>query len=634
MNASADRREDFTVPPASATQPPSARPAVLLGVASVLAALIIAVLAFRLARNESVSVHQQFYLRTARLFAAAGDQAVDKPDAEALRLLKELWESQDRPAPDAYICVVDDRSIMRLHSLAPQLVDSDPGDNPIFGNESQPECSLRELVAAQREYVGAYRSSLGESQIAAFAPIRSRGWMIGVHRSSDALLTEVRGNLFHLMTAFVIVCGVLMPVSLWLLQRRHLRLLQRSLAAERRARENEDRYRGVVAALAEGVVILDRAGRVIDCNRSAERILGMPREQLLQRASDDPGWQTVHEDGTPFPSDLYPANLALRTGEPQFDVVMGIRRPGDDQAWISINAQPLIGDDDQAPYGVVASFVDITRRRQTESELDRYRYQLEHLVRERTAQLEASQQQLRQSERLASIGTLAAGIAHEINNPLGLILLRLDDIRHSQNDAAAVESCLVAVAEDVNRCARIVKGVLRFARRESSEKWRNDLNQIVRAAVELTGDYVRENGVRLELDLAGELPPILGNATELEQVVVNLVQNAVHACAGEGRITLQTLRDTADVLLLVCDDGCGMTPEHRVRAFDPFFTTRFDQGGTGLGLSTCHGIVSDHGGSIDIDSQHGRGTMVTVRLPIAQESRCEGNPNGESAGRG
>ncbi|MCK6484031.1 MAG: PAS domain S-box protein [Phycisphaerae bacterium] len=634
MNASADRREDFIAPQALATLLPSARPAILLGFASVLAALIMAVLAYRLARNESVAAHQQFYLRTARLIAAAGDKAADRPDAEVLRMLHELWNSQADRAPDSYVCVVDGRSLMRLHSLAPQLVDSDPGDNPVLGNESQPECRLRELIAAQREYVGGYRSSLGQSQIAAFAPIRSRGWLVGVHRSSDALLREVRADLDPLMIAFVLVCGVLMPLSLWLLQRRHSRLLQRSLAGEHRARDNEERYRTVVAALAEGVVILDRAGRIIDCNRSAERILGLPRERLLRMSTDEPGWQTVHEDGTPFPSDTYPAIRALRTGEPQYDVVMGLRKPDGEQAWISINAQPLFGDDPTAPLGVVASFADITRRWRAEGELARHRDRLEQLVRERTAQLEASQQQLRQSERLASIGTLAAGIAHEINNPLGLILLRLDDIRHSLNDASAVESCLEAVAEDVNRCARIVKGVLRFARRESSEKWASDLNRIVRSAVELTGDYVREHGVRLELTLTDDLPPILGNDTELEQVVVNLLQNAVHACAGEGRITVQTRRDTADVVLMVCDDGCGMSPEHRARAFDPFFTTRFDQGGTGLGLSTCHGIVTDHGGSIDIDSQHRRGTMVTVRLPIAQESRCEGKLNGESAGRG
>ncbi len=133
-------------------------------------------------------------------------------------------------------------------------------------------------------------------------------------------------------------------------------------AVEALAREDE-RYRLMVGAMVEGVVIQDANGRILTCNGSAERILGLTREQMLERTSIDPRWQSIHEDGSPFPGDMHPAMVSLRTGLPLFDVTMGIRRPDGAVYWISVSTQPLMEPESTRPYAVVSSFYDITERR-------------------------------------------------------------------------------------------------------------------------------------------------------------------------------------------------------------------------------------------------------------------------------
>lgn len=229
-----------------------------------------------------------------------------------------------------------------------------------------------------------------------------------------------------------------------------------------------------------------------------------------------------------------------------------------------------------------------------------------------------AQANLRRSERLASIGTLAAGLAHEINNPLGLIALEVHHASRHANDLNVLMTSLGEIDGYVKRCARIVKSVLQFAREETTEKWAVSLNEIAENARDLTREKARQASISVELDLAPDLPQLTLNSTEMEQVFVNLIHNAIHASKSGARVRLTTRHDDGTVRALVSDEGRGMTEQDVQRAFDPFYTTRSHEGGTGLGLSTCHGIITDLGGSIRIDSKPGRGTTVTVMLPTAQ----------------
>src|SRR5262245_7946111 len=225
------------------------------------------------------------------------------------------------------------------------------------------------------------------------------------------------------------------------------------------------------------------------------------------------------------------------------------------------------------------------------------------------------EESVRRGERLASLGTFAAGVAHELNNPLGTILLAADSARSALHDSVGVALALDDILDDTRRAARIVKSVLQFANAEETERTLTDLGDCVRQAADLTRVHRREHGVALELRLADYGLDALANATEIEQLLVNLLRNAAEACEGGGQVWVEAEAEGDALLVTVSDDGRGMTAAEQARIFDPFFTTRLQEGGSGLGMSICHGIVEAHGGRIEIESCAGTGTRVRVRLP-------------------
>jgi signal transduction histidine kinase len=217
------------------------------------------------------------------------------------------------------------------------------------------------------------------------------------------------------------------------------------------------------------------------------------------------------------------------------------------------------------------------------------------------------------------VGTLAAGIAHEINNPVGSIMASAQFALMVKDDADGphqVEAALRSIVGEARRCGQIVKSVLKFAREETTERWPVDLNRIVDQARDHSMEMTRRYGATLELELADDLPEVLANPTEMEQLLANLIRNALQAGGYGIHVVVRTGVRGERVRLSVIDDGPGMPPEVREQIFDPFFTTRESSGGTGLGLSMVHGIVAGHEGTIAVNSEPGRGTEVRVELPV------------------
>ena len=231
----------------------------------------------------------------------------------------------------------------------------------------------------------------------------------------------------------------------------------------------------------------------------------------------------------------------------------------------------------------------------------------------------ALEEKLRQAEKLASLGTLAAGIAHEINNPLGIILMSAQEAEAIAKDSSACTGVLENLEEikgETRRCAAIVKSVLQFARQASSEKWLVEPQEVIDRVVAIMLTEAEQRGVTVCKKIKTPLQALLMNPTEIEQVLINLISNAIHASAAKSQVEVSAACVSGYLEIEVADRGAGISQKDLAKIFDPFYTTRRKEGGTGLGLSISHGIVSNHGGTLQISSAVGVGTTAIIKLPL------------------
>jgi signal transduction histidine kinase len=237
-------------------------------------------------------------------------------------------------------------------------------------------------------------------------------------------------------------------------------------------------------------------------------------------------------------------------------------------------------------------------------------------LRNQVEQIERSERLLMQAAKLASLGELVSGVAHEINNPLTVMLSRMDYLRDLNADGGVpseVTESIEVVRRHMNRIRKIVQDLLSFARPHPIERRWMELHDVVRRSTELIGLRLRTAGVSLRIDLPPDLPQLHADADRLEQVLINLVNNAVDAMPGGGALRISARQQGRDVVLAVSDTGVGIAEEDLKKVFDPFFSTKKGKG-TGLGLSISHRIVRDHGGQLWAESQPGRGSTFFISL--------------------
>jgi len=299
---------------------------------------------------------------------------------------------------------------------------------------------------------------------------------------------------------------------------------------------------------------------------------------------------------------------------------------------------PVRSDDE---FGRLAtSFNSMTvALRESQLELLEAARTLEHKVQERTRQLHVAQAEAARGEKLASVGMLAAGIAHELNNPLTGVLTFSHLIRQKMPDGSPDAEDMDLVIRETKRCAAIIRRLLDFARDKAPEKKFADINRVIEETVRFVERPAHLRDIEIKLDLDRELPQIWIDEDLIKQVIMNMLVNAQHAIDEEGSITVRSrrLREPRRLEpdkepgpmaeISVIDTGCGISEKNLQRIFDPFFTTKEVGKGTGLGLSVSYGIVSAHGGSIEVDSKVGEGSTFRIYLPL--ESKAP-----ESQGRG
>lgn len=238
-------------------------------------------------------------------------------------------------------------------------------------------------------------------------------------------------------------------------------------------------------------------------------------------------------------------------------------------------------------------------------------------------ELEVHQEQLVQSRKIAAVGTLTSGIAHELNNPINNIVLTAEALKEdfrqlNQEEALGLIQDILVQSE---RASEIVKGLLDFSRSEHPEFEPLDIAPVVHDTLKLVRNQLTLSGIQVEEDFPPGLPPFQGDRKSLQQVFLNLFINAIQAMLDGGTLTLKAYpaEDGQWLKVEVIDTGVGIDPEHLPRIFDPFYTTKQVGRGTGLGLSVTYGIVEKHGGHIEVESQRGKGSTFTVILPVHHE---------------
>lgn len=365
-----------------------------------------------------------------------------------------------------------------------------------------------------------------------------------------------------------------------------LRDMTQRKVAEQRLRESEERLQSLLGAM-EDVIwssSLDLS-TIYYVSPSVSAIYARPAEDFVTRPAL---WlEVVHPDDRPL------AEQALRdlraTGE--FDVEYRIIRLDGDMRWLH-DRRRVIEDDQGRSLRIDGIVSDITERKRLQA-------------------------QLRRTERVAELGTVASGMAHEIGTPMNVILGRAEYLMERTKEEP-VRKGLQTIVSQVERITRVMNQLLAFARRRPVEHRALDLRQTIEDNLEIFQERLAHNGITVETSFADACPSVHADADQMSQVLINLIMNAIHAMPDGGTLRLALAPDRDMVTLTVADTGHGMPREVIAKIFDPFFTTKEFGKGTGLGLTVVKGIIEEHNGTIHVESEPGKGTVFTMCLPIHQ----------------
>ncbi len=359
--------------------------------------------------------------------------------------------------------------------------------------------------------------------------------------------------------------------------------------AEEALRQSEERYRTILEEMEDSYFEVDLGGHLTFVNNSTCRSLGYSREELLGMSYKN---FTAEDD---IESVFGVFNEVYRTGTPNKGFPWKTVRKDGAQGFAETSVS-LLRDGKGDIIGFRGVGRDITMRKKIE-------------------------EQLILTDRLASIGQLAGGIAHELNNPLTAII-GFSDLLLGRDFPVDVKEDLETIDQEARRAVNIVKGLLAFAREQIGEKSLVDINTLIQGALQLRSYEQRISNIEVNAQFSPALPQVMGNGTQLQQVFMDIIVNAEHAMLetnGRGKITIVTEQVGDMVRTSITDDGPGISPNMMKQLFTPFFTTRDVGKGTGLGLSICHGIVTEHGGKIYAESESGEGATFVVELPISKE---------------
>ncbi|HEY9429727.1 MAG TPA: PAS domain S-box protein [Gemmatimonadaceae bacterium] len=382
----------------------------------------------------------------------------------------------------------------------------------------------------------------------------------------------------------------------------------RDITNERRASDavarSEARYQRLVETAPDAIFTVDMDGRFTSVNRALEDALGRSRAELVGRSFTE----VLDGSQVRIARQLFGETAAGRRAQAE----IRYRDTRGELCTGSVTATPVVEDGEIR--GCLGIIRDVTAERRLAD-------------------------QLLQREKLAAVGQLVSGVAHELNNPLAGVLAFAQLLESEPGSADEQREAIRAIHKEAKRAAKIVSNLLLFARERDPERTRTDLNAVMVDALELRRYVLRTQQVEVVTELDSALPAVWADPFQLQQVVLNFITNAEYALKGvdhEKRITLRTWFANSRVYASVADNGTGIESEVIDRVFNPFFTTKEVGEGTGLGLSISHGIIRQHGGHISVESAPGNGATFTVDLPLSPlaSAKPESGPAGARRGSG
>lgn len=389
---------------------------------------------------------------------------------------------------------------------------------------------------------------------------------------------------------------------------------------EEALRDSEARVHAILATAVDAIIVIDERGIVETFNPGAERMFGFSATEIIGRnvsfLMPEP-YRREH--------DAYVANY-LRTGHGR---IIGIGREvqGQRKDGSTFPAELAVSEAWLGERRVFVGIVrDVSERKEAERALQETNRQLAQTLealQSRSEEVRAASQQLWQAAKLATLGELAASIAHELNNPLAIVSLRVEALLAQTPADDPKRHALEVVNQEVERMGNLVANLLQFSRRGQHQVSTLDVRDELAKTLELVHYHLRHHRIEVEQDIAANLPTIHGDRQQLRQVFLNLLTNASDAMARGGKLTIRVqpgeLEDGCRAVIVeFADTGVGIPPEHLPRVTEPFFTTKEEGKGTGLGLAICRRIVHEHRGSMQIASEVGKGTVV--RLALAASS--------------
>lgn len=468
-----------------------------------------------------------------------------------------------------------------------------------------PESPYRQLVIPVKDLDGArfseiYKSRTGEVAVAISAPIRRDGRLVGVLSGGILLKNHSMGGIEAIRIGKSGYAYIVDSKGNVIVHPQRERLLE-NLSANPPVQELLRKREGSIEfANKEGLKVLAAFAPIQETGWGV--VVRQPTAESYAYADEI----LVILLGAFILSLLFAVGigvfLAWKISNPVTALVLGARRVADGHldTMIEVSSRDEIGT-------LAGTFNEMTRKLKSHMQA----------TQEAHGRVLSAQRQLAQSEKMAAIGHLAAGLAHEINNPLNIISGFAEYLLEKSPPEDPRRSNIEEISRETGRCQRLVADVLRFAKPKEPERVPTDVNALVDETLALLQSRVKAGGITAEARLAGNLPRLQADPDQLKQVFLNVCLNACQAMTEGGRLEVETGRQDGHVRVVVRDTGSGIPPEHIQSIFNPFFTTKED--GTGLGLSLSYAMVEQHGGSMLVESRPGGGTDFTILLPLPEE---------------